>query len=85
MFNIPLLDRYLMATEPVIVKFHDNYLGENEIRSALWYLYSRSRKQDLANVYIGGFSGNGVAIPANRIVTIEVIGQLGSGPQTQSD
>lgn len=72
-YRLPLMERFMDSTSPCIVKFHARSLGANEVRSAIWYLYSRLRKEPLTNVSQGGFSGIGIPVPPDSISAVEVI------------
>lgn len=72
-YQIPLLDRFVATTRPCIVEFRSSSLGVDEIQSAIWYLYSRTRKQQLSNVIQGGFAGNGKPVPSHHVVAVEVV------------
>lgn len=71
--GVPLPDLFNLATRPYIVEFRSDSIGLNEIRSAIWYIYSSSRSIDLTNIHQGTFDGCGHRVPASDVVSVSVV------------
>lgn len=74
--GVDLLTAYKLATVPCIVEFSSTRVGWDQVVSAIAYVSDNLALLAPQSVAAsGGYSGGGVAVPADRIVLVEVLSE----------
>lgn len=72
--SIAIGSDYLASTQACLVKFRCAAVSTNDVESAMWYLYYRSFGIEPGrNADSGGFDGAGERVPAESVVSVEVL------------
>ena len=71
--GVNLERRFCEASQPAIVKFQSADVWQGSLPTALWYVYTKLRNDELTSTANGGFDGHGNAVPPQDVIAVEVI------------
>jgi hypothetical protein len=74
--SVNLEQRFCDAAKPCIVKFRSTLLRPGAIKAALWYAYTKLRDGEITRNSNYSFDGNGEAVPAEDVLTIEILSTI---------